>query len=126
MITDTSKTAGKKLETPRSAKVLNNDGTISTAWGDYFRDRDKIASTNAWVVGDYRASVAQLTDDWLLCDGSDVAIADYPELFALIGTITGTGTGSPMFLLPTIPGVYADANPEPAGPPVLNWYIKAL
>lgn len=39
---------------------------------------------------------------YLLCDGSEVSRADYPYLFAAIGTIYGEGDGSTSFNLPNL------------------------
>ena len=41
---------------------------------------------------------------WLICDGSEVSRADYPLLFAAIGTTWGAGDGSTTFLLPDLQG----------------------
>lgn len=41
---------------------------------------------------------------WLLCDGSTVNRAAYPELFAAIGTAHGAGNGSTTFHLPDYRG----------------------
>jgi hypothetical protein len=40
------------------------------------------------------------SDRWLVCDGSAVSRAQYPELFAAIGTRYGVGNGSTTFNLP--------------------------
>lgn len=41
---------------------------------------------------------------WLLCDGSAVSRANYPALFAIIGTNYGVGDGSTTFNLPDLRG----------------------
>lgn len=41
---------------------------------------------------------------WLVCDGSAVSRTDYPELFAVIGTLYGPGNGSTTFNLPNTNG----------------------
>lgn len=41
---------------------------------------------------------------WLLCDGTAVPRAAYPELFAVIGTSWGAGDGSTTFNLPNLKG----------------------
>jgi len=43
------------------------------------------------------------TTDWLLCNGSSLLRADYPELFSLIGTIYGAADGS-HFNIPDLSG----------------------
>ncbi len=45
---------------------------------------------------------------YLPCDGSEVSRADYPSLFATIGTRFGAGDNSTTFNLPLIPGVTAN------------------
>jgi microcystin-dependent protein len=37
---------------------------------------------------------------WMVCDGSEISRATYPELFALMGTTYGAGDGSTTFNLP--------------------------
>lgn len=41
------------------------------------------------------------TNEWLLCDGSTVNVADYPRLFAILGTTFG-GDGVTTFGLPNV------------------------
>jgi len=43
---------------------------------------------------------------WLLCDGSAVSRANYPNLFAAIGTAWGVGDGSTTFNLPDLRGQF--------------------
>ena len=52
-------------------------------------------------VGDYKIS-AQVTshDQWLLCDGSEVSISQYPLLYGLIGSSFGSSLNSSLFMLP--------------------------
>jgi microcystin-dependent protein len=45
-----------------------------------------------------------VTTGWLLCDGSAVSRSTYANLFALIGTIYGSGDGSTTFNLPNFKG----------------------
>jgi microcystin-dependent protein/type II secretory pathway pseudopilin PulG len=47
---------------------------------------------------------AQVPAGWLLCAGQVVARADYPGLFAVIGTTYGAGNGSTTFQLPDLRG----------------------
>lgn len=49
-------------------------------------------------------SGGSVTTGFLLCDGSEVAQADYPTLYALIGTIYGTAVTPGKFVLPDIRG----------------------
>lgn len=43
-------------------------------------------------------------EGWLLCDGSTKVRADYPALFAAIGTAHGQGNGTTTFHLPDLRG----------------------
>ena len=50
---------------------------------------------------------------WLLCDGSELLIADYPDLYATVGNIYGTASDADHFVLPDCRGrspFGADAN----------------
>lgn len=42
-----------------------------------------------------------IPDGWLVCDGSDLEQAEYPELYAILGTTWGTPGGS-LFTLPDL------------------------
>lgn len=41
---------------------------------------------------------------WLMCSGQEVAISDYPDLYAVVGTIYGTASDSDHFKLPDFRG----------------------
>ena len=43
-------------------------------------------------------------DGWLLCDGSEVLIEDYPKLFTVIGNTYGTPSAATKFVLPDLRG----------------------
>ena len=43
-----------------------------------------------------------IPDGFLLCDGSNIGRTDYASLFAVIGTVFGTGDGSTTFALPDL------------------------
>jgi microcystin-dependent protein len=45
-------------------------------------------------------------DGWLICNGAEVPRAQYPALFAAIGTVWGTGNGSTTFNLPDLRGEF--------------------
>lgn len=47
---------------------------------------------------------------WLLCDGSAVPRATYPELFGTIGTTYGVGDGSTTFNLPNFTNAFPRGN----------------
>lgn len=44
--------------------------------------------------------------NWLLCDGSSVAIAEYPELYAALGGLYGGSESSGSFTLPNYQGTF--------------------
>lgn len=49
----------------------------------------------------------QIPDGWLLCDGQPLSSAQYPALYAAIGTAHGHGTGAPgSFSLPDYRGLF--------------------
>lgn len=50
----------------------------------------------------YPLATNSVPDGFLLCDGSTYLRKDYPELFAAIGTIYGTGDGSTTFNVPNL------------------------
>lgn len=56
----------------------------------------------AGSVNMYAGATAPL--GWLLCDGSAVSRATYTDLFAVIGTLYGSGDGSTTFNLPDLRG----------------------
>lgn len=45
-----------------------------------------------------------IPDGWLECDGSEVAIADYPLLYSAIGNLWGTPSDANHFVLPNFKG----------------------
>lgn len=49
---------------------------------------------------------ASVPSGWLLCDGSTVSRAVYPNLFAAIGSAWGRGDGSTTFVLPDLRGLF--------------------
>ena len=63
------------------------------------------AMQNAVPVGSYICfSGKTVPDGYLLCNGAAVKRADYPALFAVIGTTYGAGDGSTTFNLPNLDG----------------------
>lgn len=54
-------------------------------------------------VGVIKYAVCDITDDyWLKANGASLKQADYPDLFAKIGTMFGTGSGEDTFSLPDL------------------------
>lgn len=51
-----------------------------------------------------------IPDGWLLCDGSAVPRATYPQLFGTIGTVYGVGDGSTTFNLPDFTNAFPRGN----------------
>jgi microcystin-dependent protein len=54
-------------------------------------------------------------DGWLLCDGTPVLRAEYPDLFAALGTTWGSGDGSTTFNLPDLRGRFLRGNDSGSG-----------
>ena len=52
----------------------------------------------------YSANTLNPPEGFLFCDGSAISRAMYPDLFALIGTLYGSGDGSTTFNLPNLTG----------------------
>ena len=91
------------------------DGTTATAWaaGDAVQHQPNAATMRAFLQGDplsglvgsilaYAGSTAP--SGWLECDGRTLSIANYPSLYAVIGTTYGGGSGT--FLLPDLRGLF--------------------
>lgn len=53
-------------------------------------------------------------EGWLICDGSAVSRAAYPDLFAVCGTTYGAGDGTTTFNLPDLAGRVPSGAPEVA------------
>ena len=47
---------------------------------------------------------ASAPDKWLLCNGAAISLADYAELFTVLGTTYGVGNGTTTFNLPDLRG----------------------
>src|SRR5262249_4707695 len=52
---------------------------------------------------------------WLACNGNPVNRADYPDLFAAIGTAWGAGNGTDTFNLPDLRGRFMRGNDSGSG-----------
>lgn len=55
------------------------------------------------VIKEFAGFVSKMPKDYMLCDGRDMSVAEYPELFEMLGTIYG-GDGVNFFKLPNTGG----------------------
>lgn len=63
---------------------------------------DDIIAKIAPVGSIYWYTTETIPDGFLLCDGSAIGRTDYASLFAVIGTVFGTGDGSTTFNIPDL------------------------
>ena len=79
-------------------------------------DTDTDTDTNyieSGMIVVWGGAIADISSDWLLCDGSAVSRTTYADLFAAIGTTHGIGDGSTTFNLPNLTDrfvIHADAD----------------
>ena len=77
---------------------------------------------NTLLATDYPTRVGELRDfplstaipGFLLCDGSEIAQADFPELYAYLGDSQGTPVTATNFLIPDYVGAKTQAPTAPA------------
>lgn len=86
-------TAGEVPTTAKWNKLWSNDADFDTRISE---------SAPVGKVSAYAGSSAP--SGWLLCDGSAVSRTTYAALFAIIGTVFGSGNGSTTFNLPNSKG----------------------
>lgn len=86
-------TAGEVPTTTKWNKLWNNDADFDARLNELARPG---------VIVAYGGSVAP--SGWLLLDGSAVSRTTYAALFAIIGTVFGSGDGSTTFNLPNLKG----------------------
>lgn len=89
--TVTNMAANPVTGTPSSSTYLRGDGTWAA-----------VSGIPSGSVMPYAGSSAPT--DWLLCSGAAVSRTTYAALFAVIGTIYGSGDGSTTFNLPDLRG----------------------
>jgi microcystin-dependent protein len=60
----------------------------------------------AGTVVSFMGNEANIPQGWLLCDGRAISRANYPALYAAIGTVWGFGDNATTFNLPDLQGVF--------------------
>lgn len=89
---------------PNTAFEIGN-GTSNNARSNAFTvDWDGNVKAQGWAGFIQMFAGATAPSGWLFCDGSEVAVADYPLLHAVIGDTYGTPSDSDHFLLPNFMG----------------------
>ena len=63
-----------------------------------------------------------MMDKWLLCDGRELSISDYPDLFAMVGFSFGGSAESKAFKLPGEPFT----KPRPPIPHGSSWMVPKI
>lgn len=104
---------------------------IGTAYGE----GDGTTTFNLPRLGDDIGAIQSfaslhLPTDFARCDGSEISRADYPELFAVIGTSYGEGDGQTTFNLPDLIDRFAQGSNTPgqkleAGLPNITGQVNA-
>lgn len=95
---------GKTLYTPDFFRQLNNlVNRVTRIESVVSKNTENIhTNTPAGIIlpfGGYESP-----SGYLICDGSEIKIEDFPNLFSVINTIYGTGDGSTTFNLPDLRG----------------------
>lgn len=121
---------GNKAVTPASLEPtitglngrLDDDDTALASLDSRLDAAEASVAVGAGIVGEIRMwSAANAPNGWRLCEGGTLVRADFPVLFALIGTQYGVGDGSTTFNLPDMRGRVvvgynsADADFSPRG-----------
>lgn len=75
---------------------------LTVDWNGVVNCKDVVASNLIGEIKQYAG--ATVPTGWLECDGSEVAVADYPLLYAAIGDLWGTPSDSDHFILPNFKG----------------------
>lgn len=93
-------------------KVAQFSETGDINWSDIERLRTNqnlykqikdITGDPVGIVKEFAGFVNKIPKDYILCDGRDVSVAEYPELFETLGTMYG-GDGVNFFKLPNAGG----------------------
>src|SRR5205814_8184628 len=85
-----------------TAKDLNDSFSALQARIDELQSR--LAVIPAGTVVAFAGPVAP--PGWLVCDGMEVDRGKFPDLFAAIGTVHGSGNGATTFRLPDYRGMF--------------------
>ena len=91
---------------------------LFTAIGTACGEEDGSTTFNLPRLGDDIGAIQpfaslHLPTDFARCDGSEISRADYPELFAVIGTSYGEGDGQTTFNLPDLNNRFAQGSNTP-------------
>ena len=96
-------------------KVSSADNEMSLIETDIAEVNENISSVEAqiaqWVlVGEIKAYLgATVPDKYLLCNGQEIAVADYPELYNVIGALECCQSGNEgMFKVPDLKGRFLE------------------
>ena len=91
------------------AALVTNEGLITQEWRQFlltlWARTGSAVGGNAILTGTITAYAGAIAPGgWLLCDGSEVARALYPNLFSLIGSSFGSPSNNKLFKLPNATG----------------------
>lgn len=96
-----AKQASKPTYTASEVGALPSTTQIPSKTSDLTNDSGFITN----LIGEIKQYAGiTLPSGWLECDGSEVAIADYPLLYGVIGNLWGTPSDNDHFVLPNFKG----------------------
>ena len=105
-------------ETWVSVQDSNTNNQPSTDDGTWWTS---VTRAESYPIGGLAAYLStSIPTGWLRCDGSTVNIADYPDLYAVIGTTFG-GDGVTTFELPDLQGIGVAGVNTQTGPSGQTW-----
>lgn len=94
-----AKIATSTYNQPSGTPRLDSDGKIALA-----QMRAGFLPIGSVIA--YGGSTVPADGDWLECDGTEIAISSYPDLYAVVGTIFGTPVDPLKFKLPDLRGEF--------------------